>query len=130
MSIEISEDGGNLLNLSEADTRAKLIDPAIHRRSWTEDHIRRKETAGPLSLSVVIRLTMCSRPRSTHAGKSSYLGCRRRYHIYSILNYSNSICPYKLTLILRQNLMYVVTITISYLCRSNAVSCLKKIYND
>ena len=23
--------------LSEADTRAKLIDPAIHQRGWTED---------------------------------------------------------------------------------------------
>ena len=46
MSTEMSEDGGNLLNLSEADTRAKLIDPAIHRRGWTEDHIRREETAG------------------------------------------------------------------------------------
>lgn len=32
MSIEMSEDGDNFLNLSEADTRAKLIDPAIHRR--------------------------------------------------------------------------------------------------
>jgi type I restriction enzyme R subunit len=31
--------------LSEADTRAKLIDPAIHKRSWTEDLIRREETA-------------------------------------------------------------------------------------
>ena len=36
------------MNLSEADTRAKLIDPAIHRRGWTEDHIRREETAGAI----------------------------------------------------------------------------------
>ena len=36
MSIEFSEDGGNLLNLSEADTRAKLIDPAIPRELFTE----------------------------------------------------------------------------------------------
>ena len=34
------------MSLSEADTRAELIDPAIHRRGWTEDHIRREETAG------------------------------------------------------------------------------------
>ena len=34
------------MSLSEADTRAKLIDPAIHRRGWTEDHIRREETVG------------------------------------------------------------------------------------
>ncbi len=30
--------------LSEADTRAKFIDPALHRRGWTEDLIRREET--------------------------------------------------------------------------------------
>jgi len=32
--------------LGEADTRAKLIDPALHERGWTEDLIRREETAG------------------------------------------------------------------------------------
>ena len=31
---------------SESDTRAKLIDPALHQRGWTEDLIRREETAG------------------------------------------------------------------------------------
>jgi type I restriction enzyme, R subunit len=36
--------------LSEADTRAKLIDPAIHRRGWTEDLIRREETAGSIEI--------------------------------------------------------------------------------
>ena len=30
--------------LSEADTRAKLIDPALHQCGWTEDIIRREET--------------------------------------------------------------------------------------
>jgi type I restriction enzyme R subunit len=34
------------MTLSEADTRSKLIDPAIHARGWTEDLIRREETAG------------------------------------------------------------------------------------
>lgn len=34
------------MGLSEADTRAKLIDPALHARGWTEDLIRREETAG------------------------------------------------------------------------------------
>ena len=34
------------MNFNEADTRAKLIDPAIHRRGWTEDLVRREETAG------------------------------------------------------------------------------------
>lgn len=36
--------------LNEADTRAKLIDPAIHRRGWTEDLIRREETAGAIEV--------------------------------------------------------------------------------
>ncbi|MBK9076529.1 MAG: DEAD/DEAH box helicase family protein [Flavobacteriales bacterium] len=35
---------------NEADTRAKLIDPAIYRRGWNEDHIRREETAGGIDL--------------------------------------------------------------------------------
>lgn len=34
------------MSLSEGDTRAKLIDPALHNRGWTEDLIRREETAG------------------------------------------------------------------------------------
>ena len=36
--------------LSEADTRAKLIDPAIHKRGWTEDLIRREKTAGSIQI--------------------------------------------------------------------------------
>lgn len=36
--------------LSEADTRAKLIDPAIHKRGWTEDLICREETAGSIEI--------------------------------------------------------------------------------
>lgn len=36
--------------LSEADTRAKLIDPAIHKRGWTEDLIRREESAGSIEI--------------------------------------------------------------------------------
>ena len=32
--------------MGEADTRAKLIDPAIHARGWTEDLIRRITDAG------------------------------------------------------------------------------------
>ena len=34
------------MSLSESDTRAKLIDPALHQRGWTEDLIRREESAG------------------------------------------------------------------------------------
>lgn len=36
--------------LNEADTRAKLIDPAIYRCGWTEDHISREVTAGGIDL--------------------------------------------------------------------------------
>ncbi len=36
--------------LNEADTRAQLIDPAIHRRGWTEDLVRREETAGTIEI--------------------------------------------------------------------------------
>src|SRR5215212_10981133 len=36
--------------LSEADNRAKLIDPAIHARGWTEDLIKREESAGAIQL--------------------------------------------------------------------------------
>lgn len=36
--------------LSESDTRAKLIDPALHARGWTEDLIRREETAGAIEI--------------------------------------------------------------------------------
>jgi type I restriction enzyme, R subunit len=34
--------------LSEADTRDKLLDPGLHARGWTEDLIRREETAGAI----------------------------------------------------------------------------------
>ena len=35
---------------NEADTGAKLIDPAIHKCGWTEDLIRREETAGAVEI--------------------------------------------------------------------------------
>jgi type I restriction enzyme R subunit len=38
------------LRSSESDTRAKLIDPALHARGWTEDLIRREETAGAVQI--------------------------------------------------------------------------------
>lgn len=39
-----------MTGLGEADTRAKLIDPAIHKRGWTEELIRREETAGTVEI--------------------------------------------------------------------------------
>lgn len=38
------------MSLNEADTRAKLIDPAIHKCGWTEELIRREETAGTVEI--------------------------------------------------------------------------------
>ncbi|NLD44888.1 MAG: DEAD/DEAH box helicase family protein, partial [Chloroflexi bacterium] len=38
------------MNLSEADTRAKLIDPKIRQVGWTEDLIRREESAPPVDI--------------------------------------------------------------------------------
>ena len=38
------------VTLGEADTRAKLIDPAIYGRGWTEDFIRQEETAGGIEI--------------------------------------------------------------------------------
>ena len=36
--------------LSEADTRAKLIDPAIHACGWTEDMVCRETTLGAVEI--------------------------------------------------------------------------------
>src|SRR4051794_26590355 len=36
--------------LSEADTDVKLVNPAIYKRGWTEEHIKREETTGPVDL--------------------------------------------------------------------------------
>ncbi|MFG0275898.1 MAG: DEAD/DEAH box helicase family protein [Phycisphaerales bacterium] len=36
--------------LTEADTRAKLIDPAIHARGWSEDMIMREQTLGAVEI--------------------------------------------------------------------------------
>ena len=35
---------------NEADTRSKLIDPAIYARGWSEDHIKREESAGTIEI--------------------------------------------------------------------------------
>ena len=41
--------------MSEADTRAKLIDPALHSSGWTEDLIKREETVGRPSPEYLFR---------------------------------------------------------------------------
>jgi type I restriction enzyme, R subunit len=51
--------------LSEADTRAKLIDPALHARGWTEDLIRREETAGAVEI-------VNGKPHKRSQGRTDY----------------------------------------------------------
>jgi type I restriction enzyme R subunit len=53
------------MTLSESDTRAKLIDPALHARGWTEDLIRREETAGAIEI-------IDGRPRRQAKGRVDY----------------------------------------------------------
>lgn len=54
------------MSLSEADTRAKLIDPAIYANGWTEDLIRREETAGAIEV-------VEGRPRRRARGRVDYV---------------------------------------------------------
>jgi type I restriction enzyme R subunit len=51
--------------LNEADTRAKLIDPALRQCGWTEDLVFREQTAGSIVLDG-------KRPRRL-AGRADYL---------------------------------------------------------
>lgn len=51
--------------LSEADTRCKLIDPAIHACGWTEETIRREETAGAVEI-------IAGQPRKRSKGRVDY----------------------------------------------------------
>src|SRR5439155_26222622 len=51
--------------LNEADTRAKLIDLALYVRGWTEDLIRREESAGAIEL-------VDGRPRRRARGRVDY----------------------------------------------------------
>src|SRR5574341_357748 len=53
------------MSLGEADTRAKLIDPALHARGWAEDLIRREETAGAVEI-------VGERPRRRARGRVDY----------------------------------------------------------
>lgn len=59
--------GGNLkeIILNEADTRAKLIDPALYLRGWTEDLIKREETAGSIDI-------VGGKPRRRGRGRTDY----------------------------------------------------------
>ena len=38
------------MGLNEADTRAKLIDPTLYKQGWSEDQIKREETAGGIQI--------------------------------------------------------------------------------
>ncbi len=52
--------------LNEADTRAKLIDPALHRCGWTENLVRREETERSIDI-------VDGKPRRRQKGRIDYL---------------------------------------------------------
>lgn len=56
------------MSLNEADTRAKLIDPAIKAVGWTEDHIRRETTQPRIDLDLTT-----GRAKRRGSGRSDYL---------------------------------------------------------
>lgn len=51
--------------LNEAETRLRLIDPALHSRGWTEDLIRREETQGTVAI-------VDGAPRRASQGRTDY----------------------------------------------------------
>ena len=51
--------------LSEADTRSKLVDPALYARGWTEEHIKREETPGAVDI-------IDGKPRRAARGRIDY----------------------------------------------------------
>lgn len=51
--------------LNEADTRAKLIDPALRARGWSEAHVRREVTAGMVEV-------VDGQPRRRGRGRADY----------------------------------------------------------
>lgn len=54
------------MSLSEADTRAKLIDPALHCQGWTEDLIRREQTGQGIDI-------IDGMPKRKQRGRTDYL---------------------------------------------------------
>jgi len=50
---------------NEADTRSKLIDPAIHARGWTEDLIMREVMAGGI-------IVVDGQPKKEAKGRADY----------------------------------------------------------
>jgi len=54
------------MSLNESDTRAKLVDPAIHKRGWTEDLIKREETADTIEI-------VDGKPKKRPRGRVDYL---------------------------------------------------------
>ncbi|MCK7581617.1 MAG: hypothetical protein MZV65_42315 [Chromatiales bacterium] len=77
--------------LSESDTRAKLIDPAIHRRGWTEDldpprgnrwgHRNRRRPALAVALAAASTTSSASRSPSTASRSPSRSSRPSRRHL-------------------------------------------------
>lgn len=53
------------MTLNEADTRTKLIDPALYALGWTDDHIKREETTGGITI-------VNGRARQAPKGRTDY----------------------------------------------------------
>ena len=53
------------MTYGEADTRAKLIDPTLHGRGWTENLIRRGEIADAIDI-------VAGTPRKQAKGRMDY----------------------------------------------------------
>ena len=71
------------MSLNESDTRAKLIDPALHECGWTEDLIKREETAGAIVIDGGKALKQAKRSKDKDATLTiSYIGAPRyRIHV-------------------------------------------------
>ena len=64
-AVSVQVKSGGTMGLNESDTRAKLIDPTLHSRGWTEDLIRREETAGTIQI-------IEGQPRKSARGRVDY----------------------------------------------------------
>jgi type I restriction enzyme, R subunit len=62
---EMAKGAYSTVGLNEAETRLRLIDPAIHARGWTEDLIKREETLGTVEI-------VDGQPRRQTHGRTDY----------------------------------------------------------
>ena len=61
------------MSFGESDTRAKLIDPALHARGWTEELIRREERLATPPVDAAVKAICDIMRRSNCAGALQYV---------------------------------------------------------